>query len=232
MGKDSQRILLEKDYVSQEGVFLPEETAAIISVAEHLCTALPDTENPFSFGIGTRRLTSTESNPQLELVLNHVRLPGPPHDRPNFYREECQRTLQVATRPMDYLAGLSNVREYCDPSENALKNGVIIHSDGMALASVKDEGGWFVLGLRFEYTPMLEGHTFAVIFLSSIVETIYAMDKHNNRLRDAHSAFLTACENWYVSLPEKQLQTWLDESGLSVFARQHYERSGPRNFFG
>lgn len=232
MGINSQRILLEKDFVNQKGVFLSEEIDILISVAEHLYTALPNGHNPFSFGIGTRRLIRMDSTPQLELVLNDARLWAPPHDRPNFYQEKCQHMLQIAAQPMDYLPDLPNMHEYCEQHENALKNGIIVHSDGMALASAKDEGGWFVFGLRFQHTPSLEDNVFAVIFLSSIVETIFAMDEHNDRLRIAHSAFLTACENWSVELPEKQLRKWISEQNFSTFARCRYERSGPRKFFG
>lgn len=229
---DSQRILLEKDYANQESVFLPEELGALISVARHLCFALPDAGNPFSFGIGTRRLIHADLAPQLELALSHVQLSSPPYDQPNFYQDECRQMLQIAANPMDYLAGLSNVREYCDPHENALKNGVIVHSDNMALGSVKDEGGWFVLGLRFEHTLSLESNIFAVAFLTSIAETIFAMDRHNEHLRSAYHAFLESCKNWSVALPEKQLHDWLGENNFSTFVRCRYERSGPRKFFG
>lgn len=227
-----QRILLEKDYVNQKGVFLPEELDALVSIAEHLCATLPDANNPFSFGIGTRRLTHANLAPQLELVLNHVKLPKSPHDQPNFYREECQQMLQTAAQPMSYFAGWEKAQEYCDPHENALKNGIIVHSDGMSFGSVKDEGGWFVLGLKFKYAMSLQSNVFATAFLASIVETIFAMDRHNEHLRVARAAFLESCKNWSISLPEQQLHQWLSEDNFSVFVRNHYERSGPRKFFG
>jgi len=232
MKMNSQRILLKKNYVNPAGIFLPEEIVALALVAQHLCEARPDITNPFTFGIGTRRLTCTKAEPQLELVLNHVRLSSPPYDQPDFYQEECRRMLRIATQPMAYLAGLKNARDFCEPNEDALKNGVIVQSDKTIVGSIKDEGGWFVLGLKFEHLQSLEDNTFAVVFLAGIAETIFAMDEHNERLRAADFAFQTACRNWRTELPQKQLHEWLNESGFSVFVHNHYKHSGPRRFFG
>lgn len=232
MDRNSQRTLLEKDYVGQTSIFLPEEIAALELVAEQLCHTLPDINNPFSFGLGTRTLTSGDLEPQLELVLNHVQLAGAPYDRPDFYQTECRKMLQMAARPMQYFAKLTNLNDFCNPYENALKNGVVVHNDGMGFASVKDENGWFVMGLRFSYAPSHESVTFAVTFLTGIAETICAMDEQNEHLRSASKAFRTSCRNWQVELPHGQPLGWLNESNFMVFARSRYERNGPRKFFG
>lgn len=227
-----QRILLEKNYVNTAGVFLPEEIDALKLVAENLCMTWPDITNPFVFGIGTRRLTSSGAEPQLELVLSHVRLSSPPYNQPDFYQDECRRMLRIATQPMDYFAGLKNAQDFCEPNENALRNGVIVQSDRMILGSIKDENGWFVLGIKFEHLQSLNDNTFAVAFLAGITETIFAMDEHNERLRAADLAFQAACQNWQIELPQRQLRAWLGDSGFSAFVYNHYKHSGPRRFFG
>ena len=222
---DPQRILLKKEFVNHEGIFLPEEIDALVMVVERLCSTLPNARNPFSFGIGTRRFDYSDAPlPRLELALNY--------NWPEFDQEECLQMLHAAACPRDYLSGISNAWDYYDQSENALKDGVIVHNDGMALASVKDDGGWFVLGLRFRYSLSLECNTFAVAFLAGIAEAIYNMDEDNAHLRAAHSAFLKTCENWSITPPGDRLRKWLDESSFRYFVCQNYIHHGPRKFFG
>lgn len=220
----SQSILFKKDFVNQAGIFLPEEVDALVTVAERLCSTLPSAQNPFSLGIGTRRFNRADRDPQLELALSF--------GQPGFCQEELQQTLQTAARPRDYLVGLSNARDYYDQGENALKNGVIVYNNGAALASMKDDGGWFILVLKFKDVLSLESNTFAVAFLTGITEAIYAMDDSNRRLETGYFAFLANCQDWSVEPPGIQLQKWLKESGFKEFARHRYECHGPRKFFG
>ncbi len=220
----SQSILFKKDFVNPASIFLPEEVDALASVAEHLCNTLPNARNPFSLGIGTRRFSQADLVPQLELVLSF--------GQPDYCKEELQQILQMAAQPRNYLSGLSNALDYYDQGENALKNGVVIHSDGAAFSSVKDDGGWFVLGLKFKHTLSLESNVFAVAFLAGIIGTIFAMDDSNGRLRAGYYAFLSTCENWSATPPEVQLRAWLNKSSFKDFACRRYEHHGPRNFFG
>lgn len=232
MDKKFQRPLLKKDFVNHANIFLPEEIAALGLVAGRLSATLPSAGNPFCFGIATRRLTSLEGEPQLELTWQHVELANPPSGQPEFYRERCRLALQMAAQPMTYLAGLSNVQDLCDPHENALKDGVVFHSDRMAFASVNEGEGWFLLGLEFGCLQTLRDNAFAVAFLTGMVETILAMDRENENLRAANTAFWKMCQGWSIAAPSEQVRNWLEESKFASFARERYIHSGPRNFFG
>ncbi len=220
---DSQSIF-RKEFVNQKGILLPEEADALASVAEHLCMTLPNASKHFSFAIGTRRFGNIDHAPRLELALSY--------GCPDSHQEKYQQMIDIAAQPKDYLADLVDAQTYYDKSENALKNGTIIFSDSMSFAFVKDDGGWFILALKFKHTLSLESNTFSVVFLTGIVNMLYAMDNSNSRLRDGYNAFLAKCENWSVISPEVQITKWLNDSSFKNFAIHRCERSGPRKFFG
>lgn len=221
--EDSQSTF-RKEFVNQKGIFLPEEAEALTSVAEHLCVTLPNASKHFSFAIGTRRFGNIDRVPRLELALSY--------GCPDSHQEKYQQMIEIAAQPKDYLASLLDAQTYYDKSENALKNGTIIFNDGMSFAFVKDDGGWFILVLRFGHTLSLESNIFSVAFLTGVVDMLHVMDGPNSRLQAGYNAFLTTCENWSVTSPEVQVAKWLNNNSFKNFTIQRYEHFGPRKFFG